>query len=103
MKSITDIKELTQGTKIVNLNYYGDVDYYKFLMVHPYNDEYVLLLDEVTQNAPKFYIPNIINCPSWQIDFTRKDILNYKREYYTRMLRLNDKRINDLENETRIL
>ena len=101
MKSITDIKELTKGTKIVYLED-GFVYYYEFLMVHPHNDEYVLLLDEVTQNAPKFYIPNIINCPSWQIYFTRKDILNYKREHYTRMLRINDKRINDLENETRI-
>ena len=81
MKKIEHPKALPVGTKIVNIN--GDrMNYYEYLGVHPHNEQYVLLLDTLTQDATKFYIPNIENSDKWQIDFTSKDLLKCKYNYY---------------------
>ncbi len=95
MKRIKNVKELKIGTKMVNI-YDGKEDYYEFLMVHPHNDKYVLLLDDLTQNAKKFYIPNIEMSAYWQIDYTRKDLLNYLYNYY---LEKADRMLDIIKNE----
>ena len=59
MRKIEDIKELTPGTKVV-LFQANVPTYLEFLMIHPHNSEYVLMLDSLSQNATKHYIPNII-------------------------------------------
>ena len=81
MKRIKNIKLFSRGTKIVRL--YGDsIYYYEYLMEHPHNDQYVLLLDTLTQEAVKIYIPNIEESPNWQTDYTDFDLLNYKYNYH---------------------
>lgn len=59
MRKIKDIKELTPGTKVV-LFQENVPTFLEFLMIHPHNPEYVLMLDNLSQNATKHYIPNII-------------------------------------------
>ena len=94
MKNIDNARELSPGTKIVNLN--GDtVLYYDFLMIHPHNNEYVLLLDTITKNAIKFYIPRIENSKEWQIDYTESDLLEYRYEYHLEKARKILQKIND--------
>ena len=62
MRKITveDIKNFKQGDKLVQV-VDSNVEYWEFLMVHPHNSSYVLLLNNLSQDAFKFYIPNLIN------------------------------------------
>lgn len=86
MKQITDISELKQGDTIVHFN--GErVDHWEFLMIHPHNDLYVLLLDILSQNAFKQYIPNMLNKEEWQMDYTIEDVLVQRIEYHKKQMK----------------
>ncbi len=96
MKRIKNIKELPFGTEIVRLNG-GNVDYYEFLMVHPHNDSYVLLLESLSQEAKKFYIPRVDNSDEWQTDYTDIELLEYQRNYHLGMANRKLARIKEKE------
>lgn len=82
MKRITSINDLKQGTKIVHVEDNKNIKYYEFLMVHPHNENYVLLLESLSQNAYKFYIPNIIGDDShFYIEYTEKEVLELRKKY----------------------
>lgn len=72
---------MEMGKKIVHFN--GD-DYtlYEFLMVHPYNDKFVILIEKATENPVKQAIVSIMNRDEWQIGYTQEDILRYQLKYY---------------------
>ena len=81
MKKITRINDLKQGTKIASVYDNEIIKYYEFLMVHPHNESYVLLLESLSQNAYKFYIPNIIGDDShFYIEYTTKELYELKKK-----------------------
>ena len=86
MKQITNLKELKKGTQIVQF-IDGRAEYFDFLMVHPRNNDYVLLLNITTQDAISFYMPRIVCNESWQIECTSIDVLQYQYNYHMEMAR----------------
>ena len=95
MKRIIDIKELKQGDQIVRFD--GEkTDYFEFLMIHPNNEHYVLLIESCSQNAIKYYIPNILDNDNWQMDYKFKDILNRECEYYKKCIEQLEERVEKL-------
>ena len=81
MKQVTDFKDLKQGDKLVRLTR-GKVKFYEFLMVHPHNDEYVLLLNQC-QTVDRLFIPDCIG--EIYIDGGEQDKMEwyeYKRDYH---------------------
>ena len=86
MRRITDIKELKEGTKIVRV-YNGRIDYFSFLMVHPCNEKYVLLMDDLTKDATKFYIPNLLDKHGYfYIDYSRRELLEKEIEEHQKAI-----------------
>ena len=73
MKEINDtnISLLKAGDKIVKIEEDYAI-YYEYLMVHPHNNDYILMLDHC-ENIRKFYIPNILN-QNYYIEYTYKEI-----------------------------
>lgn len=59
MEKLTDISQLKQGDRFTHIDADG-FNEYEFLCVHPHNPAYILAIDGLTQNAPKFYINNIV-------------------------------------------
>ncbi len=56
MKQITDITELTPGTRIVE--FCGDrIVFWEYLCQHPRNPEYVLLLESLSQECHQTIYP----------------------------------------------
>lgn len=84
MEQITDIKELEKGTQIVHLNC-GIAEYYEFLMVHPRNSNYVLLLNIASSEARQFYIPKIVYHEDWQINHSAVDVLRYQYDFHMKI------------------
>lgn len=93
MKQIESINELKNGDKIVCI-FGGNPNFYEFLCVHPHNNNYVLLLDGITKDAPKFYIPNIINQPEWYKDYTLDEVREKQIEYHEMKIRKLKERMN---------
>ena len=93
MKQIESIDELKKGDKIVCI--WGEMPhFYEFLCIHPHNNNYVLLLDDITKDAPKFYIPNIINQPEWYKDYTLDEVRQKRIEYHEMKISRLKKRMN---------
>lgn len=82
IKSIDELKALAQGTNIVRVLRDDRITYYKFLMVHPYSEDYVLLLEMASMNAFKFLTSDIVfdNSP-YYIEYTREELYELRKEY----------------------
>ena len=94
MRQITDITELTPGTRIVEFR--GDKTvFWEYLCQHPRNPEYVLLLESLSQDAIKQYIPNLLNSKDWYIDYTFEEIYEKRKEWHLEQIKRLDKRIKD--------
>lgn len=80
MKEINDtnISLLKAGDKVVKIEEDYAI-YYEYLMVHPHNNDYILMLDHC-ENIKKFYIPNILN-QNYYIEYTYKEIYQKEIEY----------------------
>ena len=93
MKQITDITELTPGTRIVE--FCGDrTAFWEYLCQHPRNPEYVLLLESLSQNAIKQYIPNLLRS-DWYIDYTFEEIYEKRKEWHLKQIERLNERIKD--------
>lgn len=90
MKQITDVSELKPGTQIIK--FCGDrVTFWEYLCPHPRNREYVLLLESMSQDALKQYIPDLLGS-EWYIDYTFEEIYEKQKEWHFRQTeRLNDR------------
>lgn len=94
MKQITDITELTPGARIVK--FCGDrIVFWEYLCQHPKNPEYVLLLESLSQDAIKQYIPNLLNSKDWYTDYTFEEIYEKRKEWHLEQIKRLDKRIKD--------
>lgn len=87
MEKITKPSSLKQGDKIVKI--VGSVHkYYEYLMPHPHNENYVLLLDILTMDAVKVYIPQLTEEHShYYINFTYEELRLDLIDYYERQIK----------------
>lgn len=93
MKQITNISELQPSTQIVRLC--GDqCTFWEYLCPHPRNPEYVLLLESLSQNAIKQYIPNLLES-EWFIEYTFEEIYEKRKEWHLKQAEKYEKRIKD--------
>ena len=76
-------KSLKEGDPIVMIDN-GEVSYYYFLMIHPNNTNYVLLIDNIDKEGKKIYIPTFIG-GGFFYNYTRKEV------YEKRIKQLEDK------------
>lgn len=58
MEKFKDISQLTEDCTITLIRG-GQVQSWKFLMIHPHNDSYILAINASTENADKLYISNL--------------------------------------------
>lgn len=58
MEKFKDISQLTEDCTITLIKG-GQVQNWKFLMIHPHNDNYILAINASTENADKLYISNL--------------------------------------------
>lgn len=96
MKRIKDIKEvrsLKPDQRLIRFSK-GKVEYYYFLCVHPHNDKYVILMNGC-EEPERFYHTQIIDY--FATDYTDKDIISYRKEYYTRKLKELEQALSELE------
>ena len=94
MRQITDITELTPGTQIVEFR--GDkIVFWEYLCKHPRNPEYVLLLESLSQNAIKQYIPGLLDSKDWYIDYTFEEIYEKQIEWHQGQIERLNSRIKD--------
>lgn len=92
MKQITDLSELTVGTQIVR--FFGDqVSFWEYLCLHPKNSKYILLLEDLSKDAIKQYIPNLLNSDEWYIDYTFEDIWERQRDWHLKQAKRFDEKI----------
>lgn len=96
MKTIKDISQLKKGDRIVF--FHGDdVVYFEFLCVHPRNDKYVLMIESLSQDAKKVYIPNIIDNVNYQTDYTMVEVHEREIEWHRQMIDRIQKRVEYLK------
>lgn len=58
MEKLKGISQLTEDCTITLIKG-GQVQNWKFLMIHPHNDSYILAINASTGNADKLYISNL--------------------------------------------
>lgn len=96
MKSLKDIEICKLETNdIIYLFDKDEVTRYKFLSFHPNNDNYMILLDMCEQPV-RFYIDSDYVQNNFFIDCTRKDILEYRKEYYKKKLKEVETELNNI-------
>lgn len=82
IRNIEDIENLREDEKLIEcLN--GEVNYYRFLCLHPRNDEYVILLNHC-EEPKRFYVKSIID--RFYTDYTTRDIIIYRRDFALKKL-----------------
>lgn len=82
IRSKKDIESLKTDEKLIEcLN--GEVNYYRFLCLHPRNGEYVILLNHC-EEPKRFYVKSIID--RFYTDYTTRDIITYRRDYALKKL-----------------
>lgn len=75
--NLEDIKKLKTDEKLIEcLN--GEVNYYRFLCVHPRNDKYVILLNH-SEEPKRFYVESVM--ARFYTNYTTRDIITYRRDY----------------------
>lgn len=85
MKRIVNREQLKPGTIITKVSRDIFTDY-RVLMIHPYNDDYILLLNCWTQRPEREYIPSILD-KEWYEDVSKEDRFLLEKEYHEECLR----------------
>lgn len=93
IRNAEEVRSLKPNQKFVKLSS-GKVEYYYFLCVHPHNDKYVILMNGC-EEPERFYYTQIIDY--FATDYTDKDIISYRKEYYTRKLKELEQAISELK------
>lgn len=96
MKRIKDIKEvrsLKPDQRLIRFSR-GNIDYYKFLCVHPHNSKYVILMNSC-EEPERFYYSTIIDY--FATDYTEQDIISYRMEFYNNLIQKLKQKLSELE------
>lgn len=103
MERFKDLSQLHEGCTIMKIAEGGKLEFSDFLMVHPSNEDYIFVLDSVTQDANKLYIPLMIH-EEYYVGEYDQAFVTAKRiealEFEVKRLQL---RINMLKNEKGLL
>ncbi len=86
------IKGLKVDERLIEC-FQGNVHYYKFLCIHPHNDQYVILLNSCEEPI-RFYYQTIIDF--FYRDYNQRDVINYRKDYAL-------KKVKDLEQKLALL
>lgn len=70
-----DLLALKQGDKMVCIAGKMKPEFYRFLMIHPENEKYILALN-MNKDAEKVYIPRLYE--SFYINYTDRDLLDVR-------------------------
>lgn len=92
MKKLTEIKQLSQGTKFSVIE--GDkVTNYEFVCMHPNNNKYIIVLEVLSQKVETLHIPYICGTSAFYPfpttlvgEYESKDIAKYLIEHYKRKI-----------------
>ena len=93
IRNAEEVRGLKPNQRLIKLSS-GKVEYYYILCVHPHNDKYVILMNSC-EEPKRFYYTNIID--NFATDYTEKDIISYRKEYYTRKLKELEQAISELK------
>ena len=94
MKRILDIKDLKQGQEMFEDRRDGYVDFYKFLMIHPEDDDYVLLMNSC-KRVDRFYKTKIYE--RFYTDCSDIDLIMIRRNHALKELEECDKKLAEME------
>lgn len=101
MKPISNkenIKNLKTDDRLIEC-YRGDVNYYRFLCIHPHNENYVILMN-FCEIPVRFYYQDLIN--RFFTDYTERDIFNYRKDYYLKTVKEIDQALSELKNKNNL-
>lgn len=93
IRNAEEVRGLKPNQRLIKLSS-GKVEYYYFLCVHPHNDKHVILMN-ICEEPERFYYTQIIDY--FATDYTDKDIISYRKEYYTRKLKELEQAISELK------
>lgn len=61
MEKFENVSQLYKGCDIMKIGEGGKLEFSEFLMLHPNNENYIFVLDSVTQDVKKLYIPLMVH------------------------------------------
>ena len=93
MRPVTNIKDLKQGERIVTLTK-GEPRVYEFLMIHPYDSNYIICLDNHSMAAMVF-IPDVFGDLFTEV--SAKDIILYRKKYYKKQIEMFEKALKEIK------
>ena len=93
MRPVTIIKDLKQGERIVTLTK-GEPQVYEFLMIHPYDSNYIICLDNHSMAAMVF-IPDVFGDLFTEV--SAKDIILYRKKYYKKQIEMFEKALKEIK------
>ena len=93
MRPVTNIKDLKQGERIVTLTK-GEPQVYEFLMIHPYDSDYIICLDNHGMAAMVF-IPDVFG--DLFTELSAKDIILYRKKYYKKQIEMFEKALKEIK------
>ena len=93
MRPVTNIKDLKQGERIVTL-IKGEPQVYEFLMIHPYDSNYIICLDNHSMAAMVF-IPDVFGDLFTEV--SAKDIILYRKKYYKKQIEMFEKALKEIK------
>lgn len=92
MEKLIDIKQLSKGVKF-HVIYAEKVISYKFLCVHPDNEQYIIAINNLTKNGDKIYIAELLQTDCWVGDFDAIFFLEKEIEYHKKQIEILKERI----------
>lgn len=93
MERLNNISQLKKGVRFY-IVYKDKISGYEFLCVHPHNENYILALDIITQDAPKLYIPTLLGGEVYVGEYDSKFFLKIEIEYHKKEISSLKERIN---------
>ena len=84
MKTINSLAELQIGVRLVYLKD-GNAEYYEVVMHHPVQERTFVLMRLPDMKLISQHTANLIGRSAWCIDYSQKDVLDYKINYYEQM------------------
>jgi hypothetical protein len=96
MEKITSREQLTPGTEFYHICA-DQLTCYRMLCVHPDNSAYILAIEGLTKDAPKLYIPNLLNGDYYLGPYDSSFVEEKHLEYYQRCVSRATERIEEIK------
>ena len=93
MRPVTNIKDLKPGERIVTLTN-GNPQVYEFLMIHPYDSNYIICLNNLSM-AAMVCVPDVFGDLFTEV--SAKDIILYRKKYYKKQIEMFEKALKEIK------